>query len=565
LLAVLFILPFCLAEAEDIERIAPKQPEPSETPRLPEATLPDAIESNKVILNSLKGIVIVGSLAEVSKEAINNVTDVQVKSPSFLNRYAFKRKLSPYLNEPLTEGQLHRIRLEVILYCRKQADRPVVNGVAPEQEVTTGVLQLLVVVGRVGDVRFRREKWFDEERMSKQVRTSLGSEIRKSVLQEDLDWLNENSFRKVKLIYGKGEIPGETNLIFDVTDQLPFRAFAGYEDTGNDVSGNDRLYAGFNWGNMFGTEKQLSYQYTTDTEFDRSRSHSMNVLVPFNWHHKFQVIGSYSDFSPELTGVSQSGVTWQISPRYVWPRPALKAIEHNLTFGFDFKRSNNDIDVGGLPALRTQTDVNQFLISWNPQIEKSWGTSRLTSTLYWSPGGISGSNDDASFAASRTNATADYTFANFRLGSAIRLPSRMTLNVSGEIQFADGNLTGSEQIGLGGYSSVRGYDERAVNGDEGWRISTELKSPSYSVLRRFIGGELRDQLQFLAFFEFGETGNKMLTAGEIGGTSVASVGPGLRYRIGPNLSIRFDYGFQLSSKDLDSDDSRAHVGVTLSF
>jgi hemolysin activation/secretion protein len=57
----------------------------------------------------------------------------------------------------------------------------------------------------------------------------------------------------------------------------------------------------------------------------------------------------------------------------------------------------------------------------------------------------------------------------------------------------------------------------------------------------------------------------MLTAGEIGGTSVASVGPGLRYRIGPNLSIRFDYGFQLSSKDLDSDDSRAHVGVTLSF
>ena len=44
-------------------------------------------------------------------------------------------------------------------------------------------------------------------------------------------------------------------------------------------------------------------------------------------------------------------------------------------------------------------------------------------------------------------------------------------------QWADQPLISNEQFGAGGVSSVRGYQEGAVFGDEGWRVSLEQKTP----------------------------------------------------------------------------------------
>jgi hypothetical protein len=47
------------------------------------------------------------------------------------------------------------------------------------------------------------------------------------------------------------------------------------------------------------------------------------------------------------------------------------------------------------------------------------------------------------------------------------------------------------------------------------------------------------------------------------------VGAGLRYVVGTHISFRFDYGWQLTNKDLSRDikasDSRAHIGLLVSF
>ena len=147
-----------------------------------------------------------------------------------------------------------------------------------------------------------------------------------------------------------------------------------------------------------------------------------------------------------------------------------------------------------------------------------------------------------------------------------RLPSDFSwvLRLTGQV--ADGNMVASEQLGVGGFSSVRGYDEREVNGDRGFYMNNELRAPPFSLLRIFGKAKLADQLQFLGFWDYGLAENKDPLSNE-STAHLQSVGGGLRYTVNRYLSVRFDYGIQLmdSGPTASNYGSRGHVGVIASF
>ena len=94
-----------------------------------------------------------------------------------------------------------------------------------------------------------------------------------------------------------------------------------------------------------------------------------------------------------------------------------------------------------------------------------------------------------------------------------------------------------------------------------------MRSPAYSVLGRVAKWKVPDQLQFLAFTDYGLAEN--VDPGPDETTShLWSVGGGLRYTINRYLTFRFDYAVQLrdSKAPVSSDyGSRAHIGVIASF
>jgi len=52
-----------------------------------------------------------------------------------------------------------------------------------------------------------------------------------------------------------------------------------------------------------------------------------------------------------------------------------------------------------------------------------------------------------------------------------------TLSLHAEGQWVNETLISNEQMGFGGVSNIRGYEEGEVFGDTGWRLNAELKSP----------------------------------------------------------------------------------------
>ncbi len=562
------------ANAQDYDRIAPKAVPPVAPAKpLPTLPVPAADSDDAVLLGKLKGLVFVAKPTDVVKNGVHTegVATTDVKLPQGAS--TFTTMASAYIGKKLTRGDLNKLIADVILFFRHH-DRPVVDVIVPEQDITTGTVQIIVLEGRLEKVTVSGNKWVPSATIDRSISVETGDEIRSSQLLDDLDWLNSNSFHTTNVIYHPGEGMGATTIELKTTDRFPARFYAGYEDSGNASTGFDRYEAGFNWGDAFalGLNQQLNYQYTTSGDGNSLRAHAGSYIVPLPWRHTLTFFGSYTDTKgevPPLIGIQ--GRSYQISGRYVVPLPTWRSdfgvtYKQSVGAGFDYKYNKNALEFGSLPAGGTLYDVDQFFLGYDGTETDKYGQTTIDDQCYLSPGNWGGNNNDAAFAMAHTGATSDYVYDTLNLSRYTRLPGDWTLILRATLQFSNGNLAPSEQLGFGGYDTIRGYDEREVNSDEGFIFSTEVRTPPVSIGELFGHPELHDQLQFIGFWDYGSAKNHDLLPGEASEIPLSSLGAGVRYAINTYVSVRFDYGFQLLSTGLDNDHgSRSDLGIVVSY
>jgi len=557
--------------------VTPKQPEPVAAPPAPGQPLksprPNPAGDKPIIADKpdlrITGIVIVKTRAEVQDSTLE-VTGLQVRDIPFVNKPDFARVVQPFFGKLLTENAIRDLEDQIILYCRNHGKLLVDVILVPEQNIDNGVIQLWLLEGKVGQVTVKNEghKWFTDPFILKNVRLRPNGPVDSFKLTEDLNWLNANPFRQVDVAFKPGKSLGLTDIELQVVDRAPFRPYFGYENSGTRFTGEDRLLTGFNWGNAFGLDHQLNYQYSTDVGFDLIQAHSASYLAPLPWRHNLLFYGSYvdgkADFSSVGSSTSSEAHSWQASVRYSIPLHNYKKYRHEASIGFDFKRSNNDLLAGGTNILQhSDTDVAQFAASYTGVLPDHWGETSFGLELYYSPGELGPNNNDSDFNALRTNAPANYFYGRLNIERVTRLPYNFSWIFRGWGQLSTDRLLPSEELALGGYNTIRGYDERVIIGDNGWIINNELRTPPIPL------GLLAmdDQVQFLGFFDCG--GERLIDAIPADGIDpnrvLYSTGVGLRYTVSRHFSFRFDYGIPLTEKDINAEKTRFHAGVLLSF
>ena len=82
--------------------------------------------------------------------------------------------------------------------------------------------------------------------------------------------------------------------------------------------------------------------------------------------------------------------------------------------------------------------------------------------------------DEAAYETNRPGANPDWNLARFGAEARYRLPKDWSLRGVFVGQFAGQPLIPGVQFGMGGATSVRGFRERAVSGDNGYQMSAEL-------------------------------------------------------------------------------------------
>lgn len=576
-----FIIPL---HAQDYEKVAPKLPEPApEEQPLIESSPEKFFGNGTVVVKELRALVFVKSVKEIRKDGLpldQNKFGAQkhfisAKDFPILQTEEFAEEMETFLGKPLSMKKLNELTRKVVEYYSRQG-QPIVWVRLPEQKITDGIVQLVVKESTLEDIEISGQKWIDESEIRDQLRLRKGDLVQQNILLSDMGWINRNPFRQVTAAYKAGEEPGTTDIYLQVHDRFPARFYTGYENTGSAVTGEDRWYGGFNWGDAFGlTNNLFNYQFTTSSDFDGLQAHSASDIFPLPWRHLLNVFGSYNETEAEVAPPMElRGKSWNVGTRYIVPLPQINFekdlwLEQNVQAGFDFKQSNNNLEFGGTLVTNSLTDIDQFVYNYNATLHDCFGETILGATFYQSPGGLTDNDKNSKYQASRALADADYCYARFELSRQTQLPYQFSLNNTLVGQWSNSNLLASEQLSLGGRDTIRGYEECEARGDEGWYTRNELRFPPLSfgkLFGNFRCKEFNDRLVLLAFWDYGVAQNKHLLADENRDTELSSVGPALRYTITPYLNASFDYGFQLLDTSLDANHhSKLHISITLSY
>jgi len=555
------------ARAQPLPPVASSVPPAVPVAAAAENSMPTG-DDGEAIIPVLKGLVFVSANTAVQSQGVT-ADGLDVAAVPLLQTPEFHSLTAPYLGHPASLRVLNRLTRDVVLYCRVN-DRPVVDVLVPEQNVQTGTVQILVLEGRLGQVRAEGEKWFSAATITRPIRLRSGEVITSRSLLEDLAWINRNPFRQVDLVYTRSANPGETDLVLRTTDRLPLRLSTGYEDSGNALTGFDRVMAGVYWGNAFGLDHELTYQLSASPDFKKVVAHSGSYTVPLPAsRHTVTLSGSYAESRPNLAGgfFTLQGRAWQVSARDRMPLPRFGLFSQELAAGIDFKRSNNNLAFGGTQVFRQETDVVQAVAAYSGSLPDRLGTTGGTVTLVLSPGGLSAGNHAGVYRAARSFARADYAYLRLEVERTTRLPAGFFWIVRGTGQLATANLLSSEQLGFGGADSLRGYEDHEANGDAGFILSNELHARAGRVASPLGFAAATDRLDPLVFWDYGIARSKTLLPGEASRIEMSSVGVGLRYGFAAWISVRADYGWQLKDSGV-SDGRRAqrgHLSTSLAY
>jgi hemolysin activation/secretion protein len=145
--------------------------------------------------------------------------------------------------------------------------------------------------------------------------------------------------------------------------------------------------------------------------------------------------------------------------------------------------------------------------------------------------------------ASRLGAGNDFTRFNTDIFYIHSIKKGRYLLLHGTGQLSSAPLPVSEQFGLGGSDSVRGYSQSEYLGDDGYLTSAELRE---SVFDR-----KSTHVQLLAFFDHGRAKLQSPLLTERPHRTMDGTGVGARASLGRHLTLRVDLGFPLSGDNVE--------------
>ena len=173
--------------------------------------------------------------------------------------------------------------------------------------------------------------------------------------------------------------------------------------------------------------------------------------------------------------------------------------------------------------------------------------------------------DAADFQAVRDGASPNYTTVRLYGNVLATVAEGWQLGARLATQWSNDALVPGEQFGVGGATSVRGYDERELAGDSGVMASLELTGPE--LLPVFGVESAAQSLRAFAFADGGSVSNRLDTPcdGESARCSAAGVGIGLHY-VRPGVQGRIALASALTDGVATRrGDIRAHFQLNLEF
>lgn len=435
----------------------------------------------------------------------------------------------------------------------------------PPQELTSGQVEFRIVSFSIGQVLISGNEHFDEQNIRQSLPLlTAGTTPNTSELARSLKLANNHASKSVTLKFRESEQADAIDADLTVSDRNPQIFFLTLDNSGSEETEEFRSTLGYQHGNLFNRDHALTATLTVAPEDpDATTQIGVNYHIPLYQHGaSLDFLLSDSEVNSGSVGedidISGKGSVFGVS--YVRPLIAGSGYNHQWSAGFQYKNFENDVETG---ALTNSSEVLSFPVLLGYAFDYSMPGATFSGGLNYAMNLDAGSNNtDEDYAAVRTDAENDWSTINYAFAYDRLFSENWLFHAGLSGQSSSDLLISGEQFGVGGSSTLRGFEERSVTGDKGHQVSLEVWTPELVGMR------------FLAFYDIA---NLEFNDGD-DDYSLSSAGLGLRWAWKQQLSISLDVGVIVEGLEEDDplnaglddpinldDDSRAHFSLVYRF
>lgn len=378
-------------------------------------------------------------------------------------------------------------------------------------------------------------------------------------------------------------------------DALPIHGALEFTNTTSREADSDvRVRATLQHSNLTKHDDVLTLGYITDGDlFDSTNAIYGSYQLPLDDRWTAGLFGSWSDSDyanviPD-TDISGRGYTFGLQLE----RELYADAFHRLTAtaGWKMARTKNRMNVFGFNLDLTTAVVSMpyLTLGYSSQAYDRYnGRNFATLTFTGNRADKWGASKEETFTEESWSADGTFFQARFAAARVQRLfegedhPGRWTLFARTQAVYSDDTLPNSCREYLGGYDTIRGYNESELAGDNIFSATLELRTP---LLENFLPGlrqakeELSEdpnswklhRLQGVLFTDYGYISSREYvndgSNGRNGSQSLLSVGVGIRLGISRYAQAAADYGLALikhASEDTPNR-GRFHLSLQLQF
>jgi len=485
------------------------------------------------------------------------VKEIRVDGSRLIPPDEVRRLVTPYEGRTVAVSDLQQLAAALTQWLRGHG-YVTSRAYLPPQEVTSGLVTIQILEGRVGVVRVEGARYSRPATLFHRMQTRPGALLDYVTLQRDLARLSANPDRRATGVLLPGATTGTTDVVVKVEERSPWHLAAIADNAGTKFTGRHRQGATVGHNNLTGHDDQLVVRTEVSDRTDFLGT-TANYLLPLGPSGRtLEVQASYADvtLSQQFRPLGIAGTSAVLETTWAEPLWQTRHWEVEWTTGASAKR----IRTRESGSVRGKDDLRVLQFGPNALEEDAVGRSILTSEVGIGLSRFLGSSRNVDPSATRSQTGGKFVRLTVSGGRLQHLWGDWQLVARGSWQWTNDRLPPSEMLRLGGEETVRGYPEGEFLGDYGATGTLELRTP---VPMPHHGP--RSPLTAIAFLDGGAGFLRKPLQTEEQKKRLAGVGFGFRWTLSPYTQALLDIGFPMGDTSVEKDTPRFYYAVSIGF
>lgn len=406
------------------------------------------------------------------------ISQITLEDSTLLSGNAAKRLTAPLINNCLTMAGLSELTHAVSDWY---ISRGYITSRAylTEQDLSSGVLHIAILEGRLQQILL---EGMPQSTLNMTFPGLEGKILNLRDIEQGMEQLNRVRKNPVQIEILPGDRPGYSVVNLATTAELPISASLSVDNSGQKSTGTGQLSGALTGNNLLGIADKWFISGGRSSDFS-SRHDAQNFAAGVSVPYGYGLLDYSYSWSNYLSTINNNGYDWRSTGdnethrlNGSWVLFRNGDIKTSAAVGLTHRINHNYLD--DVLLATSSRKLSSFSLGINHTQKIATGVATFNPTFTQGVPWLGAEDDNDKYG--------DVPKAEFRKWSVSGsyqqpLTDRLWWLSSVYLQWSPDRLYGSERLTLGGETSVRGFKEQYISGDNGGYWRNEINASLFSL------------------------------------------------------------------------------------